>query len=127
MELQVPFHDCDPLSVVWHGRYFEYLEVARAQLLRECRLDVSDMIEMDIRMFVSDARCRYTSPLFYGDTVAITCWFRETTHLLRMSFDVFNVTKNRRAARAHTHFALTDSKGDWLAEVPPAVRQRLPI
>src|SRR5262245_13659309 len=24
VELKVPFHDCDPLFVVWHGRYFQY-------------------------------------------------------------------------------------------------------
>jgi len=33
VELEIPFHDCDPLFVVWHGRYLEYMEVGRQALL----------------------------------------------------------------------------------------------
>lgn len=126
VELKIPFHDCDPLSVAWHGRYFEYLELSRTALLQSCRLDVPDMHELGVRMFVSDARCRYNSPLHYGDEVAVCCWFRPATHLLRISYDVYNVTKARRAARAYTHFALTDEAGKWLSEIPTCIAERLP-
>ena len=33
IELDVPFFDCDPLGVVWHGHYFKYLELARSAML----------------------------------------------------------------------------------------------
>ena len=34
VEIEIPFHDCDPMQVVWHGNYARYLEVARCELLR---------------------------------------------------------------------------------------------
>ena len=126
VELIVPFHDCDPLRVVWHGRYFQYLEVARTELLRVFRLDVEDMAAMGVRMFVSDARCRYNSPLSYGDKFRVVCWFSEQSHLLKVSYDLFNLTHQRRVGRAYTRFAFTDVEGTWLSEIPRCVQQRLP-
>jgi len=29
--LQIQFYDLDPMEIVWHGRYVEYLENARAR------------------------------------------------------------------------------------------------
>jgi len=26
VEIEIPFHDCDPMNVVWHGNYPRYLE-----------------------------------------------------------------------------------------------------
>jgi len=124
--LQVQFHDCDPLAVVWHGRYFEYMEVSRSQLLKNCRLDVPDMIELGLRMFVTEVRCHYSFPLSYGDDVEVTSWFSERSPLLRVSYDIRNLTKGRKAARAHTRLALTDARGYLLPELPDAVRERLP-
>ncbi len=126
VELSVPFHDCDPLRVVWHGRYFQYLEVARTELLRNFQLDVEDMARLGVRMFVSDARCRYNSPLCYGDRFSVACWFSERSHLLRVSYDVFNLSRQRRSARAFTRFAFTDAEGSWLSEIPACIQQRLP-
>ena len=44
VELQVPFSHVDMLGVVWNGHFFEYLEEARARLLRSCGLDAGDLI-----------------------------------------------------------------------------------
>ena len=126
VELRVPFHDCDPLAVVWHGRYFQYLEASRTELFRSCRLDVSDMVELGLRMFVTDARCRYNHPLGYGDRFVVGCWFSERSPLLRVSYDVMNLTRGRRSARAYTRLALTDRDGELLKEIPEVVRERLP-
>ena len=31
----IPFHDIDPMGVVWHGNYFRYFEIAREALLNQ--------------------------------------------------------------------------------------------
>ena len=82
IEQEVPFYECDPLFVVWHGRYFQYLERARQALLRKFHLDVPDVRHMGYRMYITDARCRYMFPLSYGDRVAVTAWFTEFEPLL---------------------------------------------
>lgn len=126
VEVEIPFHDCDPLAVVWHGRYFEYLEACRRRLFDSCRLGVEDMIELGLRMFVSDARCRYTFPLRYGDRCEVRGWFSERSPLIRVSYDVMNLSHGRPAARAYTQLALTDATGALLPELPEVIRDRLP-
>ena len=126
VELLVPFHDCDPMQVVWHGRYFEYLEAGRCELFKTCRLDVQDLRDLGIRMMVSEARCHYSAPLRYGDRVGVSAWFSEYSPLLKVSYDVGNLTSGRRTARAHTTLALTDSAGKLFAEIPPCILERLP-
>lgn len=126
VEVTVPFHDCDPLFVVWHGRYFQYFEKARTALLQAHRLDIPDVRALGYRMYVTDARCRYTFPLGYGEVARVTAWFTETTPLIRVAYDVHNVTKGRRAARAYTVLATTDAHGQLLERTPDDVMARLP-
>lgn len=125
-EIQVPFHDCDPLGIVWHGHYFKYFEIARCALFRSVNLDVPDLVELDIRMFVSEVRCRYTAPLRYRDVVRVTAWFTETEPLLKVAYDVENLTSKRRCVRASTRLALADKHGNLLDALPESVRRRIP-
>ena len=126
VELDVPFHDCDPLFVVWHGNYFKYLEAGRQALLRSLRLDIPDMIDLGHRMYVADAHCRYMFPLTYGEKVEVTAWITESSPLIKVVYDVFNRTRGRRSARASTVLAITDKAGNLLTEIPPAIFDRLP-
>ncbi len=126
VDLDVPFHDCDPLFVVWHGRYFEYLEAARTALMRAHDLDVPAIRDMGYRMFIVDVRCRYTFPLTYGDTVRVSAWVLERTPLIRVAYDVQNLTKGRASARATTALATTDGRGRLIPETPREIFERLP-
>ena len=126
VEVDVPFHACDPLGIAWHGRYFEYLEAARQELLRAHRLDVEDLRELGHRLYVADARCRYMFPLGYRDRAVITAWFTPDELGMRVAYDVHNATAGRRCARAHTLLAITDADGNLLAGIPAAVQARLP-
>jgi acyl-CoA thioester hydrolase len=126
VELSVPFHDCDPLFVVWHGNYFKYLEAARQALLRSLELDIPDMIDLGHRMYVADAHCRYMFPLTYGETVRVTAWITECSPLIKVVYDVFNQTRGRRCARASTVLAVTDREGGLLTEIPDSIFERLP-
>jgi acyl-CoA thioester hydrolase len=125
VELSVPFHDCDPLFVVWHGRYFEYMEVARSALFKRHSLDVDDVRTLGYRMYVTDARCRYLYPLTYNDRLRVTARFSAVTPLLRVSYEVVNLTAARKSARAMTAMATTDASGKLLTETPHDVLAHL--
>jgi acyl-CoA thioester hydrolase len=125
VELSIEFYDCDPLFVVWHGRYFKYLEQARQELMRAVGLDIPDIAALGYRMYVTDARCRYMFPLSYGDRVRITAKVTEVSPLIRVSYEVQNLTHDRRAARAYTVLATTTSDGTLLTETPDAISSLL--
>ena len=126
IEVPVAFHQCDPLGVVWHGRYFEYLEVARCALLARFELDVPQIAALGFRMYVTEARCRYMVALAYGDTARVTAWFGTRTPLLRVAYDVRGTAKDAWCARAATVLATTDAQGQLLQRTPDAILARLP-
>jgi len=125
VELTVPFHDVDPLGVVWHGHYLKYLELARTALLQPLGLDGDELVATGHRMFISDVRCRHVSPLRYRDRVRVTAWLREWEQRIYVAYDVHNLASARQAARAHTVLVVTDAEGKLLFEVPELLRARI--
>jgi len=39
IRLTVPFHDLDPMNMVWHGNYLKYFDVARFALFDKCGIE----------------------------------------------------------------------------------------
>jgi acyl-CoA thioester hydrolase len=120
-------HQCDPLAVVWHGRYFEWLEQARTELFRSVDLAVPAMMALGCKMFVVDASCRYMAPILYDQHVAVTAWFRQASPLLKVAYDVRNLDVNRWSARAVTVLATTDVEGNLHSTTPDGILARLPV
>ena len=125
IELEVPFHDVDALRIVWHGHYYKYLELARTQLLRSRKLDADDLIGLGIGLVMIEGACRYASPLFYADRVRVSAWFRDIKHRIFIAYEVTNLTRDRRAARAHTIFTTTNREGRMLLRTPAEILARL--
>ncbi|HIF93792.1 MAG TPA: acyl-CoA thioesterase [Myxococcales bacterium] len=121
----VPFHDCDPLQVVWHGRYLEYFELARTELFQDRGVDIPRIRDLGFRMYVADARCRYMFPLTYGDEMEVTAKAVAWKPMLRIVYSIRNLTKSRRSARGFTALATTDSSGRLLPETPNAIMERI--
>ena len=125
VEHEVPFRDVDLARVAWHGHYYGYFELARSKLLRERKLDVHDLIQLGYGFFVIESRCRYVSPLFYGDRIRVSAWLRDTRHRVNIAYEIENLTQNAKAARGHTILATTDANRRLLIETPREIRDRL--
>ncbi len=125
VEFEVPFHDVDALRVVWHGHYYKYLELARTRLLRSRKLDVADFSGLPVRVIMVESACRYVSPLHYADRVRISAWFRDVRNRICIDYEVTNLTRGRRAARARTILASTDLQGRLLLRTPEVILERI--
>ena len=125
VEIEVPFRHVDVMGVVWHGHYFEYLEEARTALLRARCLDGGDLIGERYAFFVIESRCRYTYPLFYRDRMRVSAWVQDVRHRVFIGYEITNLTRERRCARAHTILATTDRDRNLLLETPAEIRRRL--
>jgi acyl-CoA thioester hydrolase len=121
----VPFHDVDALRVVWHGHYYKYLELARTRLMRSRGLDGADLAALAVGLVMIESRCRYVSPLRYGDRGRVQVWFADIDHRLSIGYEVLNLTTGKRAATARTVLASIDSEGRLLLRTPDVVRERL--
>lgn len=120
-------HQCDPLAVVWHGRYFEWLEAARTELFRSVDLAVPAMMALGCKMFVVDASCRYMAPVQYDQLVTVTAWFVAKAPLIRVAYDVVNLDTDRWAGRATTVLATTDMQGNLHPTTPDGILAKLPV
>ncbi len=125
IEIDVPLHDVDPLHIVWHGNYFKYMDAARSALFRSRGLDIGDITDLNLRMMIVDARCRYAYPLRYGECVRVSAWIASIDNRIRVAYEIWNVTQNRRSASAHTLLVTTDAEGRLLWQTPAIVRERL--
>jgi len=124
--LQVPFHHCDPLAVVWHGHYFEYFEQARTALLDQFDLDLASLGTEGYRIFVTDGYCHYAYPLRYKDEFEVKATIVALTPLIRVAYRVTNLSAGRSCARGYTRLATTDADGNLLQQPPPSILSRLP-
>jgi acyl-CoA thioester hydrolase len=125
--VKVGLHHCDPLAVAWHGRYFEWFEVARSELFASRDLDVPQIRALGFRMYVVDARCRYMAPLLLGEVAKVTAWFTATAPLIKVAYEIHHATTGRWLARATTVLATTAADGTLLPTTPDALLTRLPV
>jgi acyl-CoA thioester hydrolase len=125
IEGEVPFHDVDPLHIVWHGHYYKYLEIARTALFRRHRIDGKELIDLGYRFVIAHSECRHVAPLRYGDRYRVSAWFLDTEQRVNVGYEVWNLTEDKRAARGRTVLVTTNGQGEMLLETPDVLRQRI--
>ena len=125
VRLRVPFHDCDPMSIVWHGNYLKYFEHARMALFHACGLDVVEIRDLGYKMVVADTRVRFTHPSSYGDELEVSAKTAATDPLLKIVYSVRNLTRDRRSARGNTVLAITHFDDTLVHGTPAAIAERL--
>ena len=69
MEKQIYYHDTDAGGVVYYGRYLNYLEEARTELLQQKGLDLSLFRNKKFLVAVRGLSISYESPARYGDII----------------------------------------------------------
>lgn len=122
---EVPFHDIDITNRVWHGHYYKYLELARTALFRRCNLEDRSLVPGRFSFYVIETRCRYVSPLRYGERIRISAWFRETERRLSIAYEITNLAHERRAARGLTALAIVDVDGTLRTKTPEPILERI--
>ena len=60
---KIPFHDTDALNIIWYGNHFKYFELARNEIFKKIKLDVPDWGKNSFFLLITEANCKYYSPL----------------------------------------------------------------
>lgn len=69
--VRVRYADTDQMGFVYNGKYFEYFEVARTELLRDNGLTYKGIEEIGYMLPVLEVRIAYKSPAFYDELLEI--------------------------------------------------------
>jgi acyl-CoA thioester hydrolase len=75
--VRVRYADTDKMQFVYNGKYLEYFEVGRTELLRSCGLAYSEVENHGYQLPLIEAGLKYYSPGKYDDILLIEAAVKE--------------------------------------------------
>lgn len=76
--IEVRFHDCDPLGIVWHGNYVKYFEAGREAFGNKYGLDYMELYINGFSTPVVHLESNFKKVLQYRDVALVEAIFRKT-------------------------------------------------
>ena len=76
-QIRVRYADTDKMQFVYNGKYLEYFEVGRTELLRSCGLAYSELEKAGYQLPLIEAGLRYKNPAYYDDILTIQASINE--------------------------------------------------
>ncbi|MBS3797716.1 acyl-CoA thioesterase [Pseudoalteromonas sp. BDTF-M6] len=126
VEIEIPFHDCDPMNIVWHGNYARYLEVARCELLRQFDYDYLQMRESGYAWPIVDMRIKYIDSALFTQRIRVEAYLKEYEQRLKIDYVIFDAATNKRLTKAYTvQVAVEQDSGEMQYVSPPILMQKL--
>ncbi|MDX7997950.1 acyl-CoA thioesterase [Xenorhabdus sp. Reich] len=121
VELTVPFHDADPMGVVWHGNYFRYFEIAREALMNQLNYGYSEMRESGYVWPVVDARIKYRSSVLFEQKIRVRATIEEFENRLKIAYQIFNAASGQKTTMGYTIQVAVSEKTQEMSFVSPDV------
>lgn len=91
------------MRTVYYGRYFEYFEQARTELLRDIGLPYARLEEMGLLLPVIEAHATYRHWARYDDVLEVITHFREKpVARVRLDYEVFREGETEPLAEGYT-------------------------
>jgi acyl-CoA thioester hydrolase len=125
VDIQVPFHDLDPLEVVWHGHHVKYFEVARCALFDRIGYNFPQMKESGYVWPVIELFVRYAHPLRFGQIIRVRADLVEYEYRLKVAYLVSDGRTGQRLVRGHTVQVAVDAATGELCLRSPEVLLRM--
>ena len=127
-ETQVQFFDLDPMEVVWHGRYVNYLEIVRGVLLDRIDYNYAQMRASGYMWPVIDLHLRYAASATYGQTLKLRAEIIEWENRLKIAYLIADAATGRRLARATTtQVAVEIASREMCFVSPPVLFEKLGV
>ncbi|NQT26527.1 acyl-CoA thioesterase [candidate division KSB1 bacterium] len=110
--MRVRYADTDQMGVVYHGRYLEWFEAARTEMLRHHGLPYKELEAQGISLPVIGVNCRYHRPVRYDDFVVIQTKLSELSRLkLKLEYHLFVQDDSTLCAEAITWHCFLNKDG----------------
>ena len=86
---RVPFHDLDPMMVVWHGNYLKYFDQARFAVFDAAGINLYGyMMDKQFVFPVTRTSTKYIQPLRANDTFICKVTVTEARNKIAMEFEL---------------------------------------
>ena len=127
LKLKVPFHDLDPMQVVWHGHYMKYFDMARFGLFEAAGIDLYRYLTEERYVFpITRTAVKHIAPLRANDEFVCRAAVTEAAYKIVMQFEIRRWVTGDICARGRSEqvaVKLPDMALEF--EIPAAIRRAL--
>ncbi len=123
----VPFHDLDPMNMVWHGNYLKYFEVTRDALFAQSGVDLFRYFKEKSCLFpIIKTATKHVASLGYLDEFKCIATVVEAQYKIVLDFHIRLLRNNRLCAKGRTEqVAVKYPEKEILFEIPQDIREAL--
>mgnify|MGYP001821381277 FL=1 len=127
VQLTIPFHDLDPLHIVWHGNYLKYFDIARFGLFNNAGIDLDQYYRKTGYLFpVTKTSTKHIIPLRYGDVFICKASVVEARIKIVLDFEIRRTSSSEICTRGRgEQVAVKSPKMEMELEIPEDVRRAL--
>ena len=101
--IRIRYADTDQMKAAYYGRYFEYFEQARSDMLRDVGLPYSNVEEMGLLLPVIEAHAEYRRPARYDEEIRICAYLKEKpVARVRVDYEVLREGETEPIAVGYT-------------------------
>ena len=102
IDIEVAFYEVDPMQIMWHGNYINFMERARCALLEKIGYTYVDMEKDGYGWPVVDVHVKYLKPLQFHQKVRVTARITEYEFGLRLTYTFVDIETGKVTTRAET-------------------------
>jgi acyl-CoA thioester hydrolase len=126
VEVEIPFHDNDPMGVTWHGNYLRYWEGARAALLGKIGYGYAQMSESGYLFPVVEARIKFIKPTTFGQRVRVRAALEEYENRLKIAYSITDAESGETVSKGFTvQVAVARENGEMCFCSPPVLIEKV--
>ena len=109
--VRVRYADTDQMKFVYYGKFFEYFEQGRSDLLRSIGLPYPEIEAMGLILPVIEAHASYKLPAKYDDLInVVTCLREPHVARVRLDYEVFREGETNLLAEGYTIHSFLNAK-----------------
>jgi len=115
--IRVRYAETDQMHGVYNGRYFEYFEVGRADLMRSLGMTYRQFEEAGFFLPLIEAYAKYIRQVNYDDIIEVKAMLKETPKArLRIDYEVYR--EGEKTTEGFTVHSFVDSKSGRPVRAP---------
>ena len=125
-DITVPFFDCDPMAICWHGHYAKYLELARCELFDKIDYGYIKMRDSGYSWPIIELQIRYVQPVVYEQQLVIESGLVEYENYVRIDYEITDKQSAKRLTKATTkQVAVRLANNEMQIISPEILREKL--
>ena len=127
LKLSVPFHDLDPMRIVWHGNYLKYFDQARFALFDHAGVNLYKyLIDKQYVFPITRTSTKHIAPLQPNDAFICKATVVEARYKISMAFEIRRLSDNTICTRGTSdQVAVIMPKMELELEIPKDIRKAL--